>query len=480
MVEPSMAVATAPPSLRELPQSLEWLNLARPPSLSALRGRVCVLAFVNAGSTWSQKVLADLAQWQSRHDGRLQVLAIDVPRFDHERDSRLAAQRFASHDYGIPVAHDRDWAAWQHYGIEAWPTLLLVDAEGELRARFVGDGHGHTLELRINELLADADPSAALLPLRTQVEPAMPLRFPGGLALSGKYLYVADTGHHRVLECDHAGRVLRQFGTGRAGFLDGAAETASFNRPLRLSAQHGSLYVADSGNHAIRRIDLRSGELVTLIGSGRPGAPVEGTVAEPRAVSLDHPRAMALTDDTLLIAGSGDNRIWEYDLGSRDLQLAAGSGELSVVDGVGEEAAFAEPVALAAVRQLVYVCDGAGSAIRSLNVRTRQVTTLLGRDGWHHGHADGTRIEALLQGPQAIALDPDAPLLWIADTGNNALRTLRLGGGQLETCKLSQPLHGPTGLAVADGVIWIADTLAHAVLRLDVRSGDLRHVPIGE
>ena len=77
-----MAVATAPPSLRELPQSLEWLNLARPPSLSALRGRVCVLAFVNAGSTWSQKVLAELAQWQSRHDGRLQVLAIDVPRFE--------------------------------------------------------------------------------------------------------------------------------------------------------------------------------------------------------------------------------------------------------------------------------------------------------------------------------------------------------------------------------------------------------------
>lgn len=477
-----MAVATAQPAslLRELPQSFEWLNLAQAPSLAALRGRVCVLAFVNSGSTWSLRVLQQLAQLQSRHGGRLQVLAIDVPRFDVERDSRQVAQRFASHDFGIPIAHDRDWTAWQHYGVEAWPTLLLVDAEGELRARFVGDGHGRTLELRIDELVADAEPSAALLPLRAQVEPAMPLRFPGGLAMSGKYLYVADTGHHRVLECDQSGCVLRQFGTGRAGFLDGAAETASLNRPLRLSAQHGSLYVADSGNHAIRRVDLRTGEVVTLIGSGRSGAPIEGTVTEPRAVSLDHPCAMALTDDTLLIACSGDNRIWEYDLGSRDLQLAAGSGELAVIDGVGEEAAFAEPVALAAVRQLLYVCDGVGSAVRSLNVRTRQVTTLLGRDGWHHGHADGTRTDALLQRPQAIALDPDAPLLWIADSGNNALRTLRLGGGQLETCKLSRPLHGPAGLAVADGVLWIADTLAHAVLRLDVRSGDLRHVPIGE
>ena len=477
-----MAVATVQPTrpLRELPQSLEWLNLARPPSLSALRGQVCVLAFVNSASTWSLQVLRDLAQWQARHGGRLQVLAIDVPRFDHERDDRLATQRFASHEFDIPVALDRDWTAWQHYGIEAWPTLLLVDTEGELRARFVGDGHGRALELRINELLDGAGTATPPLPLRTQVEPEMPLRFPGGLALDGKFLYVADSGHHRVLECDHAGSVLRQFGIGRAGFLDGAPESASFNRPLRLSAQHGSLYVADSGNHAIRRIDLRSGDVVTLVGSGRAGSPVEGTVTDPRAVSLDHPRAMALADDTLLIACGGDNRIWEYGLGSRDLQLAAGSGELAVRDGVGEEAAFAEPAALAAVRQLLYVCDGIGSAIRSLNVRSRQVNTLLGRDGWHHGHADGTRTEALLQQPQAIALDPDAPLLWIADTGNNLLRTLRLGGGQLETCRLSQPLHGPTGLAVADGVIWIADTLAHAVLRLDIRSGDLRHVPIGE
>ena len=477
-----MAIATPPPTsqVRELPQALEWLNIAQPPSLSALRGQVVALAFVSSASAWSLQVLRDLAQVQARHGGRLQVLAIDVPRFDHERESRIAAQRFARHDITVPVAHDRDWTAWQQYAIEAWPTVLLVDADGERVARFVGDGLRRALELRIKALLAETDPAATPLPLRAQVEPAMPLRFPAGLAVSGSYLYVADSGHHRVLECDHAGRVLRQFGTGRPGFLDGAAESASLNHPLRLSVQRGSLYVADSGNHAIRRVDLRSGELVTLIGSGKPGAAIEGTVSDPRAVSLDHPCAMALTDDTLLIACSGDNRIWEYDLGSRDLQLSAGSGELAVRDGVGEEAAFAEPVALAAVRQLVYVCDGIGSAIRSLNVRTRQVTTLLGQDGWHHGHADGTRTEALLQHPQAIALDPDAPLLWIADSGNNALRTLRLGGGQLETCKLAQPLHGPAGLAVADGVIWIADTLAHAVLRLEARTGELRHVPVGE
>jgi len=227
-----MAIATPPPTsqVRELPQALEWLNIAQPPSLSALRGRVVALAFVSSASAWSLQVLRDLAQVQARHGGRLQVLAIDVPRFDHERESRIAAQRFARHDITVPVAHDRDWTAWQQYAIEAWPTVLLVDADGERVARFVGDGLRRALEQRIKALLAETDPAATPLPLRAQVEPAMPLRFPAGLAVSGSYLYVADSGHHRVLECDHAGRVLRQFGTGRPGFLDGAAESASRTR----------------------------------------------------------------------------------------------------------------------------------------------------------------------------------------------------------------------------------------------------------
>ncbi|MCA1714146.1 MAG: hypothetical protein LC715_03125, partial [Gammaproteobacteria bacterium] len=136
--------------------------------------------------------------------------------------------------------------------------------------------------------------------------------------------------------------------------------------------------------------------------------------------------------------------------------------------------------ALAMVQQMLYICDGAGSAIRTLNTRSDQVTTLIGQDPWSYGCNDGARRDAQLQDPQAIALDPDAPLLWIADCGNDRLRTLRLGGGELTTYSLPQPLHGPSGLAVANGAVWIADTDGHAVLRLDTQSGALRHVPIGE
>jgi streptogramin lyase len=132
------------------------------------------------------------------------------------------------------------------------------------------------------------------------------------------------------------------------------------------------------------------------------------------------------------------------------------------------------------VQQVLYVCDAAGSAIRSVNVRSGAVSTLVGQDQWQYGNTDGARTDARLQQPLAIALDPDSPLLWIADGGNDALRCLRLGGGELSTVELPQRLHGSAGLAVANGTVWIADTDAHAVLRFDSRTGALRHVPIGE
>ncbi|HEY4530818.1 MAG TPA: hypothetical protein VIG97_10925 [Luteimonas sp.] len=480
---PAAAPAAAPAP--EFHPGIEWLNTAAPLRMAQLRGRVTALAFVNAGSAWCQQTLVDLDHLRNRHPDRLNVVAINVPRFDHEREPRRIGKRFARNRFGFPIGHDADWVAWQHYGIEAWPTVVLLDAEGRMRERFVGDGQLREIDAAVARLQAEATPrslNAERIEMRRGGEPMLPLRFPAGLALSGGYLYVADSGHHRVLECDLSGRVLRQFGSGGAGFIDGPMELAAFNRPQGLCVERDTLYIADTGNHAVRRIHLRTGDIDTVVGAGRPGTPTEGPVSDPRMVALDQPRAVAasLAATSLYIATAGDNRVWRFDLSAPGIALVGGSGELAVADGTAAAAAFAEPSSLASVQQLVYICDSAGSAIRSANARTGVVTTLVGGDAWNHGKADGARSEARLQQPQAIALDQTSPVLWIADSGNDCLRALRLGGGELTTVQLPQRLHAPSALAASDGAVWIADTDAHAVLRYDTRDGSLKHVPIGE
>ncbi|TYT24811.1 redoxin domain-containing protein [Luteimonas viscosa] len=474
-----MDATTAP----EFPPSVEWLNLLAPLRIAQLRGKVCALVFVNAGSAWCQHRLSDLARLRARHGERVNVVAVHVPKFDSERDGRRIGKRLNRQRYDFPIGHDPDWTLWQHYGIEAWPTVVLIDGEGRIRDRIVGDGPIRELDARVSALageLVPTLPNADPIEMRRGGEPPLPLRFPTGLVVSGNYLYVADSEHHRVLECDHAGRVLRQFGSGGPGFIDGPMELAAFNRPHGMCVWRDALYIADSGNHAVRRVELRSGDIDTICGAGRAGTPAEGAIRDPRAVALDQPRAVALSGSALFIATAGDNRLWKYDLGAPGLQLVAGSGKLAVVDGKGLGASFAEPVSLAAVQQVLYVCDAAGSAIRSVNVRSGAVSTLVGVDQWQYGNADGVRTEARLQQPLAIALDPDSPQLWIADSGNDALRCLRLGGGEVSTAELPQRLHGSAGLAAGAGAVWIADTDAHAVLRFDPRTGALRHVPIGE
>lgn len=475
----TMEAAIAP----EFPSNLEWINLLAPLRMAQLRGKVCALAFVNAGSAWSQQRLNDLAHLRARHGDRLHVVAVHVPKFEHERDARRVGKRLGRQTFDFPIAHDPDWTLWQHYGIEAWPTVVLIDGEGRIRERVVGDGAIRELDAKVSQLGDELVPRSLNpdpIEMRRGGEPYLPLRYPTGVALSENYLYVVDSGHHRVLECDQAGRVLRQFGSGGPGFIDGPMELAAFNRPHAICVQRDMLYIADAGNHAVRRVALRTGDVETICGAGRPGAPVEGPVHDPRMVALDQPRAITLVGGKLFIATAGDNRLWSFDLGNPEIRLLAGSGALALTDGIGAGAAFAEPVGLAAVQQMIYVCDGAGSAIRSVNARSGQVTTLVGEDVWNFGDTDGARIDARLQQPQAVALDPESPVLWIADSGNDRLRSLRLGGGELTTFALPQRLHAPCGLAVADGVVWIADTDAHAVLRLDTRTGTLRHVPIGE
>jgi sugar lactone lactonase YvrE len=472
-----MSLPLAPP----LPDSLDWLNAGTPLREPGRRGRLTALAFFNVGSAWSMQALAELQATCARHPQRLRGIGVHVPRFHHERDPRRVLKRLHRHGLTLPVAHDADWVAWQQYGAGAWPSIALVDEEGRIACWFEGDAGSARLEARIEAWAGGrADPGEPAAPIARQCEPDLPLRFPVGLAVAEQYLYVADCGHNRILECTHGGRLLRQFGSGDAGFIDGAPDQAALCRPHGICLLRGVLYVADTGNHAVRRIDLRSGEVSTLCGNGRRGTPVAGEVRDARQVALDGPRAVAAMHDQLHIAMSGDNRVWSYDLGRARLSCSAGSGRLEVHDGAGAQAAFGQPVALAAVQQVVYVCDAAGSAIRSLQLRDQSVQTLVGQGPWEFGDADGERTRARLQDPQAIALDPDAPLLWIADTGNDRLRALRLGGGELSTCRLPRRLHGPAGLAAGAGAVWIADTDAHAVLRMDARTGELHHLPIGE
>lgn len=477
-----MAAMTPPAPAPELTHALTWVN-SDPLRLAELRGRVVVLWFWHGASALCHNVLDDLRQLQARHGAALCLVGIHTPKYDGERDPRQVLKLVNRLGIRFPVASDADFVAWQHYGMAGWPATLLIDRQGSVRKVVAGDLRREELEAAAEALLREPTGDSVLdEPFRPaqHPEPRQALAFPSGLAVTPAHLYIADTAHHRILECAHDGRVLRQFGSGNPGFVDGSSADASFASPRGLAVWKDTLFVADAGNHALRRVQLAHGEVDTVAGNGKPGIADAAAGIEPGTCPLNAPWDVAASHDHLYLAMAGSQQVWAFDINRRQLRPLAGCGRLGLADGPADHAAFGQPAALALVQHTLYVADCGGSAIRTVHTGDGGVQTLIGQDLFEFGDADGTRSAARLQAPMGLALDPRSPILWIADTFNHSLRMLRLGGGDLRRFELDYRLQEPTALAASEGALWLANSAAHEVLRIEPDSGSVQRLPVGE
>jgi len=127
-----------------LHSSLNWLN-ADAQTIAAQRGRVVALVFWNAGSAYCHNLIDELNRLKARYPFGLAVLGIHLPRFDAEVDGRTVLKAINRLGVGFAVANDRGWVTWQHYGITSWPSVALINPEGELREIFSGDDQASAL-----------------------------------------------------------------------------------------------------------------------------------------------------------------------------------------------------------------------------------------------------------------------------------------------------------------------------------------------
>ncbi len=184
-----------------------------------------------------------------------------------------------------------------------------------------------------------------------------------GLAMGADgALYIADTQNNlvRVVE---GGTIRTLAGAPEAGFVDGAATDARFAGPQRLAVGDGVLYVADANNHAIRAVDLATGAVTTVAGTGTRGYTGDGGLAT--AAALMYPYGVNVgTDGTLWIADSGNNVIRRVRSGT--IETVAGTGEegLTGDDGPALDATFAFPVHLLERDGDLYVADLKNGVIR--------------------------------------------------------------------------------------------------------------------
>jgi DNA-binding beta-propeller fold protein YncE len=451
----AVGIGTAAPAFSP---DLDWVNATGAVDSS---GAVTLVHFWRQSCLSCLETLSDIAGLQAEFGAA--VVGVHSPKFPRETSTDVVRGAVRQLEYPGPVVNDSDRAIWNAWGIQAWPTVAVIDADGNLAGGHVGLGAAEALRPLLADLVADAS-GATAIPTDLPDPAPTALLYPEAVLADpvGNRLFIADTGHHRIVVAVlDSYEVLAVIGTGTAGRSDGPAAAASLDTPRGMALAGSTLYVADSGNDLIRAVDLNSFEATTIAATG------------------DTPWDIAATADGLLVSMAAANELVLVDPDSGEIRPYAGSGRLGVANGGADTAEFAMPAGLAVGNEgFAYVADAESGSIRSVASDGTTGRIAGGADGlFDIGDADGVGSSARLQHPLGVAVGGND--LWVADTYNSKIKRIDLATGALETLVGGEgwrdgpaPLFSaPAGLDLSGGLLYVADRDNHSVRIVDTDSG---------
>ena len=433
-------------------------------------------------------VFPQLRELERKYSKELAVIGVHSAKFTSERDTENLRQAVLRYELEHPVVNDRDFAVWQQYGCRAWPTLMFIDPEGKIIGKQEGEITFEQFDPIIGQMVAEFEEKGLLdrKSLNHTMEPGSsgPLSFPGKVLAdeASGTLFVSDSNHNRIIVCTLEGAVTRIIGSGEAGLQDGDLGAARFDHPQGMALDGDSLYVADTENHAIRRVDLAAGTVETVAGTGQQARGF-GSGGDALSTDLSSPWDVVLHGGAAYIAMAGLHQLWVLGLKRGEVGPYAGNGREAPIDGPLLTASLDQPSGITTDGRLLYFADSEASAIRSADLNgDGRVATIVGLDLFVFGDVDGTADAVRLQHPQGITHHDG--VLFIADTYNNKIKKVFpqtrsvlsfLGNGNhgYMDGEASQVLfHEPSGVSVARGKIFIADTNNHAVRVADLNTGE--------
>jgi len=292
---------------------------------------------------------------------------------------------------------------------------------------------------------------------------------------SGNF-YIADTSNHTLRKVTSTGVVTTLAGqAGTSGSADGTGTAATFKFPSGLALDSaGNLYVADTGNHTVRKVVVATGVVTTLAGLGGTSGSADGTGTAARFYG---PEDVALDGTgTLYVADTINDTVRKLIISTGAVTTVAGqAGVTGSANGTGAAATFNAPSGIiVGAGSTLYVADSGNNAIRKIDA-TGTVTTLAGQAG-SVGAADGTGTAARFNDPSALAADGSGATLYVLDTGNHTVRKVVTTTGVVTTLAGQAGTAGtadgvgdaaqfssPSGLAWFSTGVGIADTGNHTV-----------------
>ncbi|NXG50843.1 NHLC2 protein, partial [Psilopogon haemacephalus] len=508
----------------ELGGDLQWLNTEGPISLHKdLCGKVVVLDFFTYCCINCLHLLPDLHALEHQYSDKdgLIIIGVHSAKFPNEKVLDNIKSAILRYNIVHPVVNDADATLWHELEVSCWPTLVILGPRGNMLFSLIGEGHREKLflftsiTLKFYKERGQIKDNKIGIKLYRDSLPPSPLLFPGKVTVdnSGERLVIADTGHHRILVTRKNGQILHTIGGPNSGRRDGRFSEAAFNSPQGIAIKNNVIYVADTENHLIRKIDLELELVTTVAGIGIQGVDQEGgakgeeqPISSPWDVVFGNSVSGTQEDDVLWIAMAGTHQIWALMLEGGKLPKGsdlkkgvclrfAGSGnEENRNNAYPHKAGFAQPSGLSLASEepwnCLFVADSESSTVRTISLKDGAVKHLVGgeRDPLNlfaFGDADGAGINAKLQHPLGVAWDKKRKLLYVADSYNHKIKVVDpkmkncatlAGTGEasniIGSSFMQSTFNEPGGLCVEENgrLMYVADTNNHQIKVLDLET----------
>lgn len=483
----------------------QWLNVSRPLKPEDFRDKIVLLDFWTYCCINCIHVIPEIAKLEKEFKDDLVVVGVHSAKFDNERDTDHIRQAILRYGIEHPVVNDKDFRIWRTFDVRSWPTLMLLKPSGEVAKMFAGEGHTEELRKEIKSLIkATKNRSKTPIPMALEREKVAKgeLFYPSKLAYdeSSKLLFVSDSSHHQIAaytwdpkKPESLKPAFRIGKSGEPGNVNGSYSAARFRRPQGIVVSKNFLYVADTENHTIRKVDLRLKTVSTIAGTGTQGEKKEGKDLPAKSTALVSPWDLAFhpDDGNLVIAMAGAHQLWSLDIAKGKLSVIAGKGAEAIDDGMPTDNTLAQPSGLSSLLGSLYFIDAETSALRFYF--ESYVKTLVGTGLFDFGFKDGERKEAQLQHP--LGLYADVTGVYIADSFNHSIRRYEPAKQALETVigdgkpgegAASGPedgktvrLNEPAGITkIAENVFVIADTNNHRLVLWNRTTGKAERMKI--
>ncbi len=375
-------------------QTQEWFNTTRPLKTADLKNRVILLNFWSYDCVDCESTILKIKRLELQHGSKLTVIGVHSGNTSNKNESQEIIKSILKNNITYPVVNDINLKIGNDFEIKKLPSLVLINAQGAIEKTYVTEKEIADIDTDVEDLVAEfkykISHKALPIFLEENAVTANVLSFPSKLEYAKLFnyksrqvpaIFIANSGKNNIVIINLLGEIILKIGAESGGFKDGSFDEAAFNYPKGLLYNDGKLYIADTGNNALREINFETEKVTTLIGSGERGDVIKKTT-NAEDFNLADPSDIEFSSDhkNIIIANSGAHQLLAYNLKDKKVSILAGNGSDGNEDGEYPDNSLSQISDIAVYGENIYLVDSKFSSLRVLKESGKIETLANGKE----------------------------------------------------------------------------------------------------